>query len=253
MPEIDVLDSTMYYEETAGGPPWVFLHGNPGSSHVWRKVLPAVAGPARLLAPDLIGMGRSGKPDVPYRFADHARYLDAWFDAVGLDEAVLVGHDWGGALAFDRAARHPDRVRGVAVMETIVRPLTWNDFPNAARPRYEGLRGPAGEVKVLEENFFITQALRAGGAHRPGGPARGHRGGDQLVARSPRAARRAADGSRARRVRRDRPGLPARLRRSRRPPAAWPGGLRRSRPRSEPRRCAGQRAPAGAGSLPACG
>ena len=77
------------------------------------------ASPGRRLAPDLIGMGRSGKPDIAYRFADHARYLDAWFDALELDDVVLVGHDWGGALAFDWAARHPDRVRGIAFIETI--------------------------------------------------------------------------------------------------------------------------------------
>ncbi len=161
MPVTHVLDTTMHHTEVGDGAPVVLLHGNPTSSHAWRNVVPRLGHGVRALAPDLVGMGRSGKPDIPYRFADHARYLDAWFDALGLDEVVLVGHDWGGALAIDRAARHPDRVRGLAVMETIVRPLTWDDFPNQARPRYEALRGPAGEAKVLEENFFIEQALRA--------------------------------------------------------------------------------------------
>jgi haloalkane dehalogenase len=161
MPVTHVLDTTMHHTEVGDGAPVVLLHGNPTSSHAWRNVVPRLGHGVRALAPDLVGMGRSGKPDIPYRFADHARYLDAWFDALGLDEVVLVGHDWGGALAIDWAARHPDRVRGLAVMETIVRPLTWDDFPNQARPRYEALRGPAGEAKVLEENFFIEQALRA--------------------------------------------------------------------------------------------
>jgi haloalkane dehalogenase len=161
MPVTRVLDTTMHHTEVGSGAPVVLLHGNPTSSHAWRNVLPRLGHGVRALAPDLVGMGRSGKPDIGYRFADHARYLDAWFDAVGLDDVVLVGHDWGGALAFDRAARHPDRVRGLAVMETIVRPLTWDDFPNEARPRYEALRGPAGEAKVLEENFFIERALYA--------------------------------------------------------------------------------------------
>ena len=107
-------------------------------------------------------MGRSGKPDIPYRFADHARYLDAWFDALALDGVVLVGHDWGGALAFDWAARHPGRVSGVAFLETIIRPLTWADFPGPARPRIEGLRTPGiGETKVLDENFFMQVSLHA--------------------------------------------------------------------------------------------
>ncbi len=161
MPVTDVLGSTMHHEEVGTGVPVVFLHGNPTSSYAWRNVLPHVGAGVRALAPDLIGMGRSGKPDIGYRFVDHARFLDAWFDAQGLDQVVLVGHDWGGALAFDWAARHRDRVLGIAVMETIIRPLSWTDFPGAARPRYEALRGPAGDVKVLEENFFIDQALRA--------------------------------------------------------------------------------------------
>ena len=144
MPTIEVLDSTMSYQDVGSGEPVVFLHGNPAWSYVWRNVLPTVAGVARCLAPDLIGMGRSGRPDIAYDFGDHSRYLDAWFDAVGLERVVLVGHDWGGALAFDWARRHPDRVRGVAFFETIVRPFTWDDFPGA-RARYEALRAPGGK------------------------------------------------------------------------------------------------------------
>jgi len=158
MPSISVLASTIHYEDHGSGMPFVFLHGNPASSYVWRKVLPHFAG-RRCLAPDLIGMGQSGKPDIDYAFADHADYLAAWINALGLDRVVLVGHDWGGALAFDWALRHPDRVDGIAFMETVVRPLAWDDLPGA-RPRYEMLRSPAGEQKVLVENFFIEQALR---------------------------------------------------------------------------------------------
>src|SRR6185436_6260673 len=80
MPDSEVLDSTIHYGDTGSGTPIVFLHGNPASSHIWRNVLPYV-GSGRLLTPDLIGMGRSGKPELDYTFADHARYLDAWFDA----------------------------------------------------------------------------------------------------------------------------------------------------------------------------
>src|SRR5690606_21563813 len=117
MPHTRVLDSTIHHRETGTGAPIVFLHGNPTSSYLWRDVLPGI-GPGRLLAPDLIGMGESGKPAIDYSFGEHARYLDAWFDALGLDRVVLVGHDWGGALAFDWAARHPGRVRGIAFTET---------------------------------------------------------------------------------------------------------------------------------------
>jgi haloalkane dehalogenase len=104
---IEVIDSNMAYTEAGDGElPVVFLHGNPTSSHLWRNVIPHVAGQARCLAPDLIGMGASGKPDLAYRFDDHARYLDAWFEEMGLREVIPVGHDWGGALAQDWAARH---------------------------------------------------------------------------------------------------------------------------------------------------
>ncbi|WP_395110897.1 haloalkane dehalogenase [Actinomadura sp. SCN-SB] len=162
MPTIDVLDSTMYYEESGAGAPFVFLHGNPASSRIWRKVLPAFGGPARLLAPDLIGMGRSGKPDVPYRFGDHARYLDAWFDRLELDEVVLVGHDWGGALGFDWATRNPGRVRGVAFFETIVKEMSWSDLGEAPRARAKAMRGPEGEKLVLDQNFFLESAFTGG-------------------------------------------------------------------------------------------
>jgi len=162
MPEIPVLDSTIHYQESGTGTAFVFLHGNPGSSHLWRNVLPRV-GSGRLLAPDLIGMRRSGKPDIPYLFADHARYLDAWFDALDLDGVVLVGHDWGGALAFDWAARHPERVLGIAFLESIVKPMSWDDLSLQARDRSKAIRTPGvGEDMVLDQNLFVRQAFTGG-------------------------------------------------------------------------------------------
>lgn len=161
MPSASVLDSTIFYREVGAGPiPLVFLHGNPTSSYLWRHVLPAVGVSGRCLAPDLIGMGESGKPGIDYTFDDHARYLDAWFDALELDQVVLVGHDWGGALAFDWAARHPGRARGIAFTETIVKPMSWEEFPAEARPLFESMRTPeVGEAMVLDQNAFIEQAL----------------------------------------------------------------------------------------------
>lgn len=153
MPVVPVLDSTMHYEQS-GSAPIVFLHGNPGSSHAWRHVQPELGG----LAPDLIGMGRSGKPDIAYSFADHARYLDAWFDAVDLDRVVLVGHDWGGALAFDWAARHPDRVAGVAFFETIVKPMAGSELPLPAQERLRKFR----TTEALADDGFVRQAYTGG-------------------------------------------------------------------------------------------
>ncbi len=162
MPSIPILDSTMHFEEHGEGTTFVFLHGNPGSSHQWRKVI-ARFGDSHVLAPDLIGMGRSGKPDLAYDFADHARYLDAWFEAVGVERAVLVGHDWGGALGFDWATRHPDRVLGVAFFESIVKPMEWTDLSPQAQTRSELVRTPGlGEERVLTTDLFIRQAFTGG-------------------------------------------------------------------------------------------
>jgi haloalkane dehalogenase len=161
MPHTSVLSSTIHHREVGAGAPVVFLHGNPTSSYLWRKILGAVGPGVRSLAPDLIGMGESGKPDdIAYTFADHATYLGAWIEALGLDTITLVGHDWGGALALDWAARHPDRVCGLSFFETIVRPMQWDDLPESARPVFKNFRdrGP-GERLVLEENVFIEQAL----------------------------------------------------------------------------------------------
>ena len=114
-------------------------------------------------------MGRSDKPDIGYTFADHARYLDAWFDALGLDDVVLVGHDWGGALAFDHAARHPGRVRGLAFFETIVKPMAWDDLSPQAAERSKKIRTPGiGEDMVLTQDLFIRQAF-TGGVRTPVG------------------------------------------------------------------------------------
>jgi haloalkane dehalogenase len=168
VPEIKTLDSVMYHRQSGTGTPLVFLHGNPASSHLWRNILPAV-GPGRLLAPDLIGMGRSGKPDIPFAFADHARYLDAWFDELGLEQVVLIGHDWGGALAFDWAARHPDRVLGLAFLESIVKPLDLADLSPQARARTEAIRGADGEKLFLDQDLLVRQAF-TGGVRTPVSP-----------------------------------------------------------------------------------
>ena len=156
-----VLDTELAYVDTGRGKPVVFLHGNPTSSYLWRNVIPHVSGSHRCLAPDLVGMGESGKaPAGSYRFADHQRYLDAWFDALELSRDVtLVVHDWGSALGFHWARRHPERVRALVYMEAIVRPLTWAEWPEPARKVFQAMRSPAGEEMVLEKNIFVERIL----------------------------------------------------------------------------------------------
>jgi haloalkane dehalogenase len=158
---VNVLDTEIAYIDTGKGAPIVFLHGNPTSSYLWRNVIPHVDGLGRCLAPDLIGMGESGKsPNGSYRFIDHARYLDAWFDELGITENVtLVGHDWGSALGFYWAYRHQDLVRGIAYMEAIVRSFIWEEWPKASKAFFQALRSPAGEEIILQKNVFVERML----------------------------------------------------------------------------------------------
>jgi len=160
---VAVLDTEMAYVDVGAGDPVVFLHGNPTSSYLWRNVIPHVEAVGRCLAPDLVGMGDSGRaPAGSYRFVDHARYLDAWFAAIVPARPVtLVVHDWGSALGFDWARRHPERVRGVVYMEALVRPVTWDEWPEPARKIFQAMRSPGGEEMVLQKNVFVERILPA--------------------------------------------------------------------------------------------
>jgi haloalkane dehalogenase len=163
---VDVLDARIAYHERGEGAPVLFLHGNPTSSYLWRDVIPELEGYGRLIAPDLIGMGDSAKlpnPDADtYRFTTHRNYLAAFIDAViGAQQAItLVVHDWGSALGFDWASHHRDRVRGIAYMEAIVRPVaSWDEWSASATPIFQGFRSDKGETMILERNMFIERVL----------------------------------------------------------------------------------------------
>lgn len=160
----NVLGQTMAYVEVGRGDPIVFLHGNPSSSYLWRNVIPHVQTLGRCIAPDLIGMGDSAKlPNSgrgSYTFVEHRRYLDALLEALGVSEhVILVGHDWGSALAFDWANRHRQAVKGIAYMEAIVKPRTWADWPEPTRDLFRALRSDAGEKMILEQNMFVESIL----------------------------------------------------------------------------------------------
>ncbi|GLS23981.1 haloalkane dehalogenase [Labrys miyagiensis] len=164
LPQIPVLGSTMAYREyrRPGAPVALFLHGNPTSSYIWRNIMPLVAPFAHCIAPDLIGFGQSGKPDIDYRFQDHVRYLDAFIEKMGITSAYLVAQDWGTALAFHLAARRPEFVRGLAFME-FIRPMpSWEDFVRrtAEREIFRKFRTPGeGEQLILEGNAFVEGVL----------------------------------------------------------------------------------------------
>ncbi len=159
----------MAYHESGPGPEGsgqsvVFLHGNPTSSYLWRNIIPHVSSMARCIAPDLIGQGDSDKLDETgpesYRFVHHRQYLDGLLDQLELgDDVVLVVHDWGSALGFDWARRNADRVSGIAFMEAIVRPVTWDEWPEAAKGIFQAFRSDDGEGMVIEKNLFVEAVL----------------------------------------------------------------------------------------------
>jgi haloalkane dehalogenase len=158
---ICVLGTEMSYVDTGEGDPIVFLHGNPTWSYLWRNIIPYVHAYGRCLAPDLVGMGQSGKsPAHAYRFLDHVRYLDAWFDALDLRQNVtLILHDWGSALGSYRAFRHQAEVKAIAYMEAIVQPRRWEDFPNGRDAMFRALGSPQSEHMIFDENFFVETVL----------------------------------------------------------------------------------------------
>lgn len=157
---VEVYGSRMHYVEEGSGDPVLLLHGNPTSSYLWRNVIPHLSPLARCIAPDLIGMGKSDKPDIEYRFFDHVRYVDGFIEALGLRNITFVAHDWGSALAFHYGRRHEGNVKGLAFMEAIVRPLTWDEWPEQARGVFQAFRTPGvGENLILEQNAFVEQVL----------------------------------------------------------------------------------------------
>ncbi len=162
LPQVHVLGSSMAYREAGNqeAPVVLFLHGNPTSSYVWRNVLPHVAPVAHCIAPDLVGFGQSGKPDIEYRVADHVRYLDAFLDQAGISSAFVVAQDWGTALAFLLAARRPGFIQGLAFME-FIRPLpSWDGFVPGAAETFQKFRTPGvGEEMILENNIFVEAIL----------------------------------------------------------------------------------------------
>jgi haloalkane dehalogenase len=181
--KLTVHGRSMAYVEAGTGDPIVFLHGNPTSSYLCRNVMPHLEGLGRCIAPDLIGMGDSGKlqPSGPdsYRFVEHRHYLDGLLAALGVCERVtVVGHDWGSALGYDWANRHRSAIKGLAYMEAIVRPLAWTGWPEPIRKLFQGFRSEAGEAMVLEKNVFVERVL-------PGSVLRGLSDEEMAVYRRP--------------------------------------------------------------------
>ena len=160
----EINGKSMAYVEVGSGDAILFLHGNPTSSFLWRNIIPHLSDVGRCIAPDLVGMGDSEPLADPgpdsYTFVEHRSYLDGLLDHLDLgDNVTLVIHDWGSGLGFDWANRNRDRVKGIAYMEAIVKPVTWDDWPERAVDIFKAMRSPAGEEIVLQKNVFVERIL----------------------------------------------------------------------------------------------
>jgi haloalkane dehalogenase len=157
---LEVLGSQMHYIDEGEGDTILFIHGNPTSSYLWRNIIPYVEPYGRAIAVDLIGMGKSDKPDIGYRFVDHAKYLEAFIEKLDLNNITLVVHDWGSALGFNYAMQNEDNVKGIAFMEAFLMPLTWNGFPENVKEIFQTIRTPeSGYDLIVNKNFFVEQLL----------------------------------------------------------------------------------------------
>lgn len=157
---IDVHGSRMHYIEDGIGDPILFLHGNPTWSYVWRNIIPHLSPYGRCIAPDLIGMGKSDKPNISYRFVEHAKYVNGFIEKLQLANITLVMQDWGSGLGFHYAALNHGNVKALAFMEAILRPMSWSEFPIGPRIGFKLFRMPGiGWLMLSVMNMFVKQIL----------------------------------------------------------------------------------------------
>lgn len=157
---VQVLGSKMHYVEQGEGNPILLIHGNPTSSYLWRNVIPHISPVGRIIAVDLIGMGKSDKPDIPYQLQDHIKYVEGFIETLRLENVVLVLHDWGGAIGFDYAMRNPQNVRGIVFMEALVKPMRWEDANFVEKYLFETLRDEEeGHDLIIEDNYFVEKLI----------------------------------------------------------------------------------------------
>lgn len=158
-----VFNSEMHYVDE-GDPEsdhtFLLLHGNPTSNYLWRNIIPHLSGQARVIAPDLIGMGKSGKPDIDYTFEDHIKYMDEFISQMDLQNIILVIQDWGSGIGFHYANRNRDNVAGIVFFEAILRPMEWKEANFIERYIFKRFRHPEkGHKMIVEKNFFVDKFI----------------------------------------------------------------------------------------------
>ncbi len=156
----EIHGSKIHYIDEGSGDPILFLHGNPTSCYLWRNIIPYLIPQGRCIALDLIGMGKSDKPDLDYRFFDHSKYVEGFIDKLDLSNITLVIHDWGSGLGFHYAMKHESKIKGIAFMEALIKPMQWEDFPSGFRIGFKLFRTAGiGWFMISVMNMFVNQIL----------------------------------------------------------------------------------------------
>jgi haloalkane dehalogenase len=157
---LEVNGSRMHYIDVGTGDPMLFLHGQPTSSYLWRNIIPHLQDRGRCIAPDLIGMGKSDKPDIPYTFQDHYKYLEGFIEKLNLSNITLVIHDWGSGLGFHYANNHPASIKGIAFIEALIKTLDWKEFPSGYKVAFKLIRTPfVGWFMLSVANMFLKNIM----------------------------------------------------------------------------------------------
>lgn len=157
---IEIKGSKIHYVDEGEGDPILFLHGNPTSSYLWRNIIPYLSNSARCIAPDLIGMGQSDKPDIAYGFHDSYEYLDAFITELGLKNVTLVLHDWGSGLGFHYANMHRDNIKAIAFMEAMYNAPNFDEMQMSVKIAIKMMRNRLfGSLMVKRANMFIKKML----------------------------------------------------------------------------------------------
>lgn len=158
---LSVQGAKIHYYDEGAGDPMVFLHGMPTSAYLWRNIIPVLSPTARCIAPDLIGMGKSDKPDIAYRIFDHVEYIEAFIESLDLQNITLVLHGWGSVVGLEYARRHPDKIKAIAFYEAHLKPVTeWHQLSLPVQQLASMLRNPkAARHAVVDQNYLIKRLL----------------------------------------------------------------------------------------------
>lgn len=159
---VDAAGTSIFVRASGSGSPVVLLHGFPETGKCWDKVAAALSTEHRVLVPDLPGYGRSARP-TSYDSATLANTIAAFMDAADAPKATVVGHDWGGGVAFRLALDHPDKVERLVVINSPFRKL---DLRRGWHMLFFNLPGVPEVVLTASGDRWVDFVLRAASVNK---------------------------------------------------------------------------------------